>query len=105
MDEQNAPFDRRLRRLRCDRAAARFAQADYLHRLIADEMIERLDLVRRGFARALDLGSGGPYLADRLRARGIEVIAADAGALFARAREGGPCDEDHLPFGDCGFDP
>ena len=104
MDGQHAPFDRRLRRLRRDRAAARFAEADYLHRLIADEMLERLGLVRRGFARALDLGSGGPYLADRLRARGIEVVAADPGFLFARARDGVQCDEDRLPFGDCAFD-
>jgi SAM-dependent methyltransferase len=104
MDEQNAPFDRRLRRLRRDRAAPRFEQADYLHRLVADEMVERLDLVRRGFARALDLGSGGPYLGERLRARGIEVAAADPGFLFARAREGVQCDEDRLPFADAAFD-
>src|SRR6476469_1318088 len=104
MDEQHAPFDRGLRRMRRDRAAAGFAEADYLHRLIADEMLERLDLVRRSFARALDLGSGGPSLAERLRARGIEVVAADPGFLFARAREGVQCDEDRLPFADSAFD-
>ena len=104
MDEQSAPFDRRLRRVRRDRAAERFDQADYLHRLVADEMVERLDPVRRGFARALDLGSGGPYLAERLRGRGIEVVAADPGFLFARARDGVQCDEDRLPFGDGTFD-
>ena len=43
---QDSPFDRRLRRLRRDRAEARFAQADYLYRLMADELIERLDFVR-----------------------------------------------------------
>ncbi|HEX4738894.1 MAG TPA: methyltransferase domain-containing protein [Allosphingosinicella sp.] len=97
-------FDRRLRRLRRDRAAARFAGADYLHRLAADELIERLDLVRRSFTRALDLGCGDSWLAERLRARGMEVVAADAGFAFARAGGGVQCDEDFLPFGDGAFD-
>ncbi len=102
--DAHAPFDRRLRRLRRDRAAARFGEADYLHRLIADETIERLGLVRRAFARALDLGSGGGILAERLRERGIEVVAADPGFLFARAGAGVQCDEDRLPFSDSAFD-
>jgi NADH dehydrogenase [ubiquinone] 1 alpha subcomplex assembly factor 5 len=46
---EDAPFDRRLRRLRRDRAAARFAEADYLHRRAADELLARLDLVKRSF--------------------------------------------------------
>jgi SAM-dependent methyltransferase len=103
MDE-HAPFDRRQRRLRRDRAAARAGEADYLHRRVADELIERLDLVRRSFGRALDLGSGDGILTERLRARGIEVAAADPGFVFARAREGVQCDEDRLPFADASFD-
>ena len=39
------PFDRALRRLRRDRAAASGDGADYLHRRAADELIDRLDLV------------------------------------------------------------
>ena len=97
-------FDRRLRRLRRDRAAARFGAADYLHRFAADELLERLDLVRRSFVRALDLGCGDSYLTERLRARGIRVVAADAGFAFARAARGVQCDEDFLPFGDGVFD-
>src|SRR5579875_2948742 len=97
-------FDRRLRRLRRDRAATRFAAANYLHRLGADELLERLDLVRRPFARALDLGCGDDYLAKRLRERGIKVIAADAGFAFARDGGGVQCDEDFLAFGDGAFD-
>jgi SAM-dependent methyltransferase len=103
MDGQSI-FDRRLRRLRRDRAAARFGQADYLHRLAADELLERLDIVRRPFARALDLGCGDSYLANRLRERGIHVVPADPGYTFARAAEGIQCDEDMLPFGDSAFD-
>lgn len=101
---QDLPFDRRLRRLRRDRAAARFAEADYLHRLIADELIERLDFVKRDFRRALDLGCAGGYLTGRLRERGLEVISCDSGGAFARAAGGVQGDEDRLPFADGAFD-
>lgn len=102
--EEDGPFDRRLRRLRRDRAAARAGAADYLHRLAADELLERLDIIRRSFARALDLGCGDSYVSARLRERGIEVIGADAGFAFACAAEGVQCDEDRLPFADGAFD-
>ena len=101
---QDAPFDRRLRRLRRDRAASSFAAADYLHRLAADELIERLDFVKRDFRRALDLGCAGGYLTDRLRERGMEVFPCDSGGAFARSAGGVQCDEDRLPFADGAFD-
>jgi SAM-dependent methyltransferase len=101
---QDAPFDRRLRRLRRDRAASRFGEADYLHRLAADELIERLDFVKRDFRRALDLGCAGGYLTRRLRERGVEVTPCDPGAAFARAVGGVVGDEDRLPFADGAFD-
>ena len=101
---QDAPFDRALRRLRRERGARRFGEADYLHRRAADEMLERLDLVRRDFRRALDLGCGGGYLTDRLRARGIDTVAADPAFAFAAAAGGVVCDEDRLPFADGSFD-
>ena len=98
------PFDRRLRRLHRDRAAAAGGTADYLHRRAADELLERLDLVRRDFGTALDLGCGSGYLAGRLRERGLAVVAADAGRAFAAAAGGAQCDEDRLPFADGAFD-
>ncbi|HLL29990.1 MAG TPA: methyltransferase domain-containing protein [Allosphingosinicella sp.] len=101
---QDAPFDRRLRRLRRDRSAARFAEADYLHRLVADELVERLEFVKRDFRRALDLGCGDGYLTRRLRERGLEVTACDAGGIFARAAGAVQADEDRLPFADGAFD-
>ena len=101
---QDLPFDRRLRRLRRERAARRFGEADYLHRLVADELIERLDLVKRDFRRALDLGCAFGYLAGRLRERGLEVSAADPGFAFAEQAGGVQCDEDRLPFADGSFD-
>jgi SAM-dependent methyltransferase len=101
---QDVPFDRRLRRLRRDRAAARFAQADYLYRLAADELIERLGFIKRDFARALDLGCAGGYLTGRLRELGLDVTPCDSGAAFARAAGGVQADEDRLPFADGAFD-
>ncbi|HEX6375335.1 MAG TPA: methyltransferase domain-containing protein [Allosphingosinicella sp.] len=101
---QDAPFDRRLRRLRRDRAAKCFDDADYLHRLAADELIERLDLVKREFRQTLDLGCAGGYLTRRLRERGLEVVSCDAGAAFARRVGGVQGDEDRLPFADRAFD-
>jgi NADH dehydrogenase [ubiquinone] 1 alpha subcomplex assembly factor 5 len=101
---QDSPFDRSLRRRRRDRAAVHFGEADYLHRLAADELLERLDLVTRPFARALDIGCAGNYLAQRLRTRGLEVTSLDAGLRFAKAAGGAQGDEDRLPFADGAFD-
>ncbi|MDB5720358.1 MAG: type 11 methyltransferase, partial [Alphaproteobacteria bacterium] len=92
----DGPFDRRLRRLRRDRAAARFGDADYLHRLAADDLLERLDLVKRDFRKALDLGCADSYLSARLRKRGIETVSVDPGIAFAAAAGGIQCDEDRL---------
>jgi SAM-dependent methyltransferase len=101
---QDVPFDRALRRQRRDRAARRFADADYLHRLVADDLLDRLDVVTRRFERALLLGAAGGQLAEGLRARGLEVVACDPGFAFARAGGGVQADEDRLPFADGAFD-
>jgi NADH dehydrogenase [ubiquinone] 1 alpha subcomplex assembly factor 5 len=101
-DPLERPFDRRLRRLRRDRAAASGPGADYLFRRMADEIAERLDLVQRLFTDALDLGCGGGYLTALLRARGLDVTSADAGAAYAAG--GVQTDEDRLPFPPASFD-
>ncbi|PWG03595.1 SAM-dependent methyltransferase [Sphingosinicella humi] len=102
--DPDLPFDRRLRRLRRDRAARTSAGADYLHRLAAEELLERLDWVKRDFSDALDLGCGDGFLSQQLRERGLKVVSADAGEAFARGAAGVQCDEDRLPFGDGAFD-
>ena len=101
---QDLPFDRALRRLRRNRSAKHVAGADYLHRMVAEDMLERLDTVTRGFGRALDLGCGSGLLTEGLRARGIEVVSADPGFAFARAAGGVQVDEDRLPFAEGSFD-
>lgn len=101
---ENSPFDRPLRRLRRDRAARGGAADNPLLRRIAEDLLERLDLVTRRFDRALDLGCGPGLLAGGLRARGMEVSACDAGAVFAAGARGEQCDEDRLPFTPGSFD-
>jgi SAM-dependent methyltransferase len=95
-------FDRQLRRLRRDRAAPRFADHSFVRDAIVEGLLDRLDLVKRDFAHALDLGTADGSLARALRDRGIEVTASDAGAIFAGS--GVQCDEDRLPFEPGSFD-
>ena len=95
------PFDRALRRVRRDRAARRFGGADYLHRIAADELLERLDLVKRDFSEALLLGAAHAGVADALVDRGLRVTSSDFGTLVAADVQ---CDEDRLPFADGAFD-
>jgi len=85
--EPDGPFDRKLRRLRRNRAAR--SGAAYLLGHMADELVARLDLVARPFADALVLGDS--RLAARLDGRGLEVTHSDA-------------DEDRLPFTPSSFD-
>jgi SAM-dependent methyltransferase len=101
---EDKPFDRRLRRLRRDRSARSFSAADYLYRLAADEVLDRLTGVTRKFRSALDLGCWNGYLAQGLRETGATVTTADAGGLFATSACGVQADEDRLPFGDGEFD-
>ena len=88
MTPGDGPFDRKLRRLRLARADARGGPY-FLLQLMADDLIERLELVQRRFADALVLGGGD--LAVRLRERGLRVTCSDA-------------DEDRLPFPAASFD-
>ena len=97
-------FDRKRRRTRRDRAAERFAEHDFLHARMADELLDRLDTVQREFRLALDLGCANGRVGKGLRERGIELVSADPGFRFARAAGGVQCDEDQLPFADGSFD-
>ena len=88
MPDRDQPFDPRLGLLRRGRAARSGRDASYLHRRAADELLERLDLVARAFATALDL-SVHPALAEGLRERGLAVVEAAEEDLPAI---GGPFD-------------
>jgi SAM-dependent methyltransferase len=83
-------FDRALVAARLDRAwrqAAARPGADFLLRRAADELAERLKLVKRDFAFAVDAGAPGPHAATVLAARPggratvrLAPTAASAGA-------------------------
>src|SRR3546814_8590829 len=87
-----------------DGADGQITKGDYDQRMASEELLDRLDLVKRDFRDALDLGCGDGFLSERLRARGLTVVSADAGASFASAANGVQCDEDRLPFADAAFD-
>ncbi|MEA3012819.1 MAG: hypothetical protein QOD42_1364 [Sphingomonadales bacterium] len=88
MASSNQPFDPRLGLLRRARGARAGRDAAFLHRRAAEELLERLALVARPFATALDL-SAHPALAEGLRARGLAVAEAGEADLPAI---GGPFD-------------
>lgn len=67
------PFDPRLGRLRRARAGAGKDDAFWLHRRAAEELLDRLDLVARPFARVVEL-SADPWFGDRLAERGLKVV-------------------------------
>ncbi len=100
-------FDRRLVRLRRDRAAAGGVEAVApVLGAAADLLLDRLDDTTRRFARALDLGGRG-VVAPRLKARGVPfVVSMDLSARMAARAGGLPVagDEEWLPFAPGSFD-
>lgn len=109
-------FDRRAVRLHRDRAARQVAGSDdseFLHREIADRLVERLAEVTRPFATVLDLGCRDGHLARALARRpGVErVVQADFSPGFARLARAHNrffatvvADEEALPFAPASFD-
>ncbi|HLY45274.1 MAG TPA: methyltransferase domain-containing protein [Stellaceae bacterium] len=105
-------FDRRAWRAHRDRAARlgrmTGGAVDFLHDEVAERLIDRLDLIRREFALALDLGARRGPLARALAARpgSRGVVAAEPGAGFLRGAAGlrVAADPELLPFGAASFD-
>jgi len=98
-------FDRRVWRLHRDRAAG---SVDFLHREVADRLIDRLDLVNRDFATVLDLGARDGGMAGALAARGpSSVVIAAEPSLKLLKHAPAPrvvADPELTPFGDASFD-
>ena len=95
-------FDRALLVARRDRRAGRASVADFLLARAADDIVERLALVRRRFATALVLGAYHGVLGRRLRRLdGIEtIIEAEASRQLLAQCSGLQvvADEEALPF-------
>ncbi|HEY9092066.1 methyltransferase domain-containing protein [Parasphingorhabdus sp.] len=97
-------FDRSRRRLFRDRAFERTGGKDFIGQIMAEEILERLSLVKRDFRKCLLVGQAGHHLASALKLLGIESVFVDAGFSSAHALYGIQCDEDRLPFADHSFD-
>lgn len=104
-----AIFDRDLLQRRRDRAAASPAVADFLLRHAADDIADRLSLVKRSFPVVVDLGSGHGVLTRRLTSAGIGARTIIATDLSPRLLDLAPeprlvVDEEALPFAAASID-
>ncbi|HXQ16183.1 MAG TPA: methyltransferase domain-containing protein [Caulobacteraceae bacterium] len=98
-------FDRDLHRRRLDRAARRYAAASFLKRRAAEDLVQRLEVVKRDFPVAVDLGSRDGAFAAALVASdaagkvGVLVQTDLSEAMLAgRAGPRLVADEERLPF-------
>ena len=84
-------LDQRLVRRGFERAAATFAEHDFLHAEIRARLLDRLDAIRVEPARIVDLGSGaggaGTALAERFPA--ADMVAIDLSPAMLRADRAG----------------
>jgi len=105
-DTVNVPeiFNRQRRRVVRDRAFSRAKGDDFFSQIMAEEIVERLDVVKRSFRRALIIGLPAAGLGKKLESRGMKVVLADSSARLASALGGVICDDDRLPFADHSFD-
>jgi len=104
-------FDRRAWHAHRERAARQGlvgGAVDFLHAEIADRLIDRLDVVNREFAVALDLGArdGGLARALAVRNGSVQVVAAEPAVRFLNRapRPRVAADPELLPFRDASFD-
>ncbi|MEQ8666689.1 MAG: methyltransferase domain-containing protein [Rhodospirillales bacterium] len=101
-------FNRDSVRRHRERAASDFAAHDFLHREVAERLLDRLDDVTRRFPLAADIGCRGGLLGSLLAGRGgIETIVGGDMAPALAAGHDGPAlvmDEEALPFADGSLD-
>ena len=101
-------FDRRLLRVKRDRAAGSFPNHNFLKKEAAERLADRLSDITRSFPLALDLGCHCGELAQVMKDRGgvQTLIQADMSEAMVRQATGQRvvCDEEWLPFADNTFD-
>jgi SAM-dependent methyltransferase len=104
-------FDRALHRKRLDRAAKGFADADFLQRRAALDLVERLEVIMRDFPRAVDLsartGAFREALAQSPAATRIGLLVeADLSSAMLGGRDGPrlALDDERLPFAAASLD-
>ncbi|WP_311268546.1 methyltransferase domain-containing protein [Sphingobium sp. WCS2017Hpa-17] len=104
MDSRPDIFDRARRARNRDRMLPAFAEYDFLHRAMLNELLDRLADVQRDLPEVLLVGCPDGSAKAALEAMGKRVACADPGFLAARAGGGVQADEDALPFADDSFD-
>ena len=106
----NAPFDRKLLRIRRQRAAGNLARHDFLLRETGGRLLERIADERREFSLALNLGCHAGEICDLLPqypGHGIgQIVQCDMTYGMAEAAYGLRIvgDEEALPFAPHSFD-
>ena len=98
-------FNRDLLRTRLSRAAAVYANADFLKRRAAEDAVVRLEAIMRDFPLAVDLGARNGAFAEALalsdaKPRVGHLIEADLSSAMLAGRTGPRlvADEERLPF-------
>jgi SAM-dependent methyltransferase len=98
-------FDRDLLRTRLNRAAAVYANADFLKRRAAEDAVVRLEAIMRDFPLAVDLGARNGAFGEALaqsdaKTRVGHLIEADLSSAMLAGRTGPRlvADEERLPF-------
>lgn len=104
-------FDRARLAARRNRAAATFAEYDFLRQRVIEDIESRAADTPRIFERGLELGAAGGDLSARLLASGkaAAMVAADSAPVFnaaaaARGLEAAEADEEQLAFPEASFD-
>lgn len=101
-------FDRELLTRRRDRAAGQMGAHDFLLRRAAEDIVLRLEAVKRDFPLAVDLGAHHGVLTKMLRqvpSVGRVVATERSRAMLARCPEPKlACDEEVLPFAEGSLD-
>lgn len=95
-------FDRRLLRLRLERAL-RGGAPDFLMARAADDLADRLAGIKREFRRSLDLCSPSPHFARAVESSG-RPLPLRAAALWAADGVDVVASEESLPFAPAAFD-
>ena len=104
MNSPSLIFDRALIRRRLLRANAAGAE-DFLLRAAADDLCERLSLIKRDFADVVEIGSASPQLSARLAREGRHIVRlAPLAQLVGAAPLSVVGDEEALPFAAARFD-
>ncbi|MGH6958497.1 MAG: methyltransferase domain-containing protein [Caulobacteraceae bacterium] len=104
-------FNRALHRRRLARAAAGFGEASFLKRRAAEDIVQRLETIRREFPRAVDLGARDGAFARALAdsealAKVGFLVETDLSEAMLQGRGGAlvAADEERLPFAEGSLD-